>query len=53
MHGYQIMKQVMHDSQDQVKMGSGALYGSLKRKLADGLVEEAGERADPAVEPAS
>jgi DNA-binding PadR family transcriptional regulator len=49
-HGYQIMKQVKHDSQSQVKMGTGTLYGSLKRMLADGLIEEAGERPDPALD---
>jgi DNA-binding PadR family transcriptional regulator len=45
-HGYEIMKQVKHDSQGQVKMGSGTLYGSLKRMLADMLIEEAGEKPD-------
>src|SRR5436309_15262571 len=49
-HGYEIMKQVKHDSHEQVKMGTGTLYGSLKRMLADGLIEEAGERADPTQE---
>jgi DNA-binding PadR family transcriptional regulator len=49
-HGYEIMKQVKHDSQDQVKMGTGTLYGSLKRMLADGLIEEAGKRPDPALD---
>jgi DNA-binding PadR family transcriptional regulator len=49
-HGYQIMKQVKLDSHGQVKMGTGTLYGSLKRMLADGLVEEAGERPDPALD---
>ncbi len=47
-HGYEIMKQVKHDSHGQVKMGSGTLYGSIKRMLADTLIEEAGERPDPA-----
>jgi DNA-binding PadR family transcriptional regulator len=49
-HGYEIMKQVKHDSQSQVKMGTGTLYGSLKRMLADGLIEEAGDRPDPALD---
>jgi DNA-binding PadR family transcriptional regulator len=49
-HGYEIMKQVKHDSQSQVKMGTGTLYGSLKRMLADGLIEEAGERPDPTLD---
>jgi DNA-binding PadR family transcriptional regulator len=46
-HGYEIMKQVNQDSQQQVKMGTGTLYGSLKRMLADGLIEEAGDRPAP------
>lgn len=49
-HGYEIMKQVRQDSQDQVKMGTGTLYGSLKRMLADGLIGEAGDRPDPALD---
>ncbi|MGO8947882.1 MAG: PadR family transcriptional regulator [Ktedonobacterales bacterium] len=49
-HGYQIMKQVQHDSQGQVTMGTGTLYGSIKRMLADGLIAEADERPDPALD---
>jgi DNA-binding PadR family transcriptional regulator len=49
-HGYQIMKQVKQDSGGQVTMGTGTLYGSLKRMLAAGLVEEAGDRPDPALD---
>lgn len=49
-HGYEIMKQVKRDSQGQVKMGTGTLYGSLKRMVADGLIAEAGERPDPALD---
>lgn len=49
-HGYEIMKQANQDSQRQVKMGTGTLYGSLKRMLADGLIEEAGERPAPEVD---
>ena len=46
-HGYKIMKQVRHDSQGKVIMGNGTLYGSIKRMLADGLVEDAGDKVDP------
>src|SRR5215469_1956203 len=49
-HGYELMKQVKQDSSGQVKMGTGTLYGSLKRMLADGLIAEAGERPDPALD---
>jgi DNA-binding PadR family transcriptional regulator len=31
-------------------MGPGTLYGAVKRLLEAGLVEEAGERDDPAVD---
>src|SRR5262245_37740766 len=46
-HGYELIKQVNQDSQQQVKMGTSTLYGSLKRMLADGLVAKAGERSAP------
>jgi DNA-binding PadR family transcriptional regulator len=49
-HGYQIMKQVQQDSQGQVTMGTGTLYGSIKRMLADALIAEAEERPDPALD---
>lgn len=46
-HGYGIMKQVEADSQGNVKMGPGTLYGSLGRMLAAGLIRESGQRAGP------
>ena len=46
-HGYEIMKQVRHDSSGKVKMGNGTLYGSIKRMLADGLIDDAGDNVDP------
>lgn len=49
-HGYGIMQEVTRRAAGQVKMGPGTLYGSLKRMLADGLIEEAGERPDPALD---
>jgi DNA-binding PadR family transcriptional regulator len=49
-HGYEIMKRVKQDSAGQIKMGTGTLYGSIKRMLADGLIAEAGERPDPALD---
>jgi DNA-binding PadR family transcriptional regulator len=49
-HGYGIMQEVTRRAGRQVKMGPGTLYGSLKRMLADGLIEEAGERPDPALD---
>lgn len=49
-HGYEIMKQVQRDSRGQVTMGPGTLYGSIKRMLADALIEESDERPDPALD---
>jgi len=46
-HGYGIMKQVEVDSQGKVNMGTGTLYGSLKRMLDAGLVKESDKRVDP------
>lgn len=46
-HGYGIMKQVEADSQGNVRMGAGTLYGSLKRMLDAGLVKESDKRIDP------
>ena len=41
------MKQVEADSQGNVSMGAGTLYGSLKRMLDAGLVKESNRRVDP------
>src|SRR3954471_23404015 len=46
-HGYEIAKQVAEDSQGRVSMGTGTLYGSIKRMLADGLIEQTGSRPVP------
>jgi DNA-binding PadR family transcriptional regulator len=46
-HGYGIMKQVEADSQGNVSMGPGTLYGSLKRMLDSGLIMESDKRVDP------
>lgn len=46
-HGYAIMRDVETISGGAVRMGPGTLYGSIKRMLADGLIEETEERPDP------
>ena len=46
-HGYGIMQAVAAQSDGSVKMGPGTLYGSIKRMLAQGLISESEERADP------
>ena len=46
-HGYAIMRDVETLSDGAVRMGPGTLYGSVKRMLADGLIEETSSRPDP------
>jgi DNA-binding PadR family transcriptional regulator len=49
-HGYSIMKDVEKQTQGRMSMGPGTLYGSIKRMLAAGLIDEADERPDPALD---
>jgi DNA-binding PadR family transcriptional regulator len=46
-HGYGIMKNVEIQTHGRIKMGPGTMYGSIKRMLAAGLIEETEERPDP------
>jgi DNA-binding PadR family transcriptional regulator len=39
-HGYEIMKQVEHDSRGKVLMGPGTLYGSIKRLIGSKQIKE-------------
>jgi DNA-binding PadR family transcriptional regulator len=41
------MQEVAERTRRQTIMGPGTLYGTLKRMMEAGLVEECGERADP------
>lgn len=49
-HGYRIMQTVSKNSDEQFHMGPGTLYGTIKRLLTEGLIEESGERPDPALD---
>jgi DNA-binding PadR family transcriptional regulator len=49
-HGYAIMQEVAERTGGGLTMGPGTLYGTLKRMLEAGLVEESGERPDPALD---
>jgi DNA-binding PadR family transcriptional regulator len=46
-HGYAIMSEVEVVTEGSVTMGPGTLYGTVKRMLNAGLVEETDERPDP------
>lgn len=39
-HGYEIIKQVELDSNGRVKLGPGALYGTIKQLRENRLIEE-------------
>jgi len=49
-HGYSIMKDVEKQTNSKMKLGPGTLYGSIKRMLAAGLIEESDERPDPSMD---
>lgn len=49
-HGYAIMQEVEGLTEGKVQMGPGTLYGSIKRMLAAGLIEESDDRPDPALD---
>src|SRR5690242_17696941 len=49
-HGYAIMQEVAERTGGGLTMGPGTLYGTLNRMLGAGLVEESGERPDPAMD---
>ncbi len=46
-HGYGIMQEIAGRTHGTMRMGPGTLYGSIKRMLADGLIEASEERPDP------
>ena len=46
-HGYGIMLEVETNTDGQVNMGPGTLYGSIKRMLKAGFILESDERPDP------
>jgi DNA-binding PadR family transcriptional regulator len=43
-HGYRIMKDVADRTDGTVRLGTGTLYGIIKRLLADGLIVESRRR---------
>jgi len=46
-HGYEIMQEVQERTAGRVRLGPGTLYGSIKRMLSDGWIEESDDRPDP------
>ena len=46
-HGLGIAEEVEAFTRGRVALGPGTLYGTIKRMLADGWIEESDERPDP------
>lgn len=49
-HGYGIIQEISRQTEGQLRMGPGTLYGSIKRMLTDKLLEESDERPDPSLD---
>src|SRR3954451_6655548 len=49
-HGYGIMQDVAEQTDGALQLGPGTLYGCLKRMAGAGLVEQSGNRPDPALD---
>jgi DNA-binding PadR family transcriptional regulator len=49
-HGYGIKGEVALRTDGEVQLGPGTLYGSIKRMVASGLIEESDDRPDPALD---
>jgi DNA-binding PadR family transcriptional regulator len=46
-HGYALKREIAKRTDGKLKLGPGVLYGSIKKMLELGLIEEADERPDP------
>src|SRR5262245_7849225 len=44
-HGYAVMQEVADRTDGEVRMSPGTLYGSIRKMLDDGLIEESFRRA--------
>ena len=49
-HGYGIMQEVLERTEGKVRLWPATLYGTLKRLIEEGLLEESSERPDPALD---
>ena len=46
-HGYALKRSILQRTEGKLNLGSGALYGTINKLLADGLIVESDERPDP------
>ena len=46
-HGYALKREIARRTDGKLTLGAGALYGSIGKMLAQGLIEESDDRPDP------
>jgi DNA-binding PadR family transcriptional regulator len=51
-HGYGIMNDVLESTSGQIRLWPATLYGTLKRLIEEGLIEESDERPAPELDDA-
>jgi len=51
-HGYGIMNDVLESTSGQIRLWPATLYGTLKRLIDEGLIEESDERPAPELDDA-
>jgi DNA-binding PadR family transcriptional regulator len=49
-HGYAILQEVARITDGNTRLGPGGLYTTIRRLLADGLIEESDVRPDPSLD---
>jgi DNA-binding PadR family transcriptional regulator len=49
-HGYGIMQEVLERTDGKVRLWPATLYGTLKRLIEEGLLQESSERPDPGLD---
>lgn len=49
-HGYGIMRTIDQDTNGRFRIGPGTLYGTIKRMLQVGWIEETEQRPDPTLD---
>jgi DNA-binding PadR family transcriptional regulator len=45
-HGYALKREILRRTDGKLNLGSGALYGTIRKLLDQGLIEESEERPD-------
>ena len=46
-HGYALKREIARRTDGKLRLGAGALYGSIAKMIEQGLIEESADRPDP------